>query len=79
MPGAQGPADSGSLEFEKVSLSDARKALDEAGPAVKAAQRKVENWEEQRHASGVEPLSAEAAAWLAGLPEAVQPHQLTLR
>ena len=79
MPGAQGPTDSGSLEFEKVSLSDARKALDETGPAVKTAPRKAENWEEQRHASAAEPLSNEAAAWLAGLPKAVQPHQLTLR
>ena len=39
-----GKADPGSLEFEKVSLTDARKALDETGPAAYAAPRKVENW-----------------------------------
>ena len=31
-----GNADSGSLEFEKVSLTDARKALEETGPAAYA-------------------------------------------
>jgi len=37
-----GPGDSDSLEFEKVSLSDARKALEETGPAAYAARKKPE-------------------------------------
>ena len=74
-----GNGDSGSLEFEKVSLSDARKALEETGPAAYAAPRKVENWAEKRAASPTEPLSDEAAAWIAELPASVQPRQLALR
>ena len=76
MPGS---GDSGSLEFEKVSVSDARKALDESGPAGHAAPKKTENWEAKRPQPAVEPLGEEAKAWLAELPEAVQPRQLVLR
>ena len=74
-----GPGDSGSLEFEKVSLSDARKALEETGPAAYAVPRKPENWEEKRSASLDEPLSDKASAWMAELPDAVRPRQLALR
>lgn len=74
-----GPGDSDSLEFEKVSLSDARKALEETGPAAYAARKKPENWEEKRSASLDEPLSDAAGAWMAELPDAVRPRQLALR
>lgn len=79
MPGSTKPTDPGSLEFEKVSLTDARKVLEQEGPVEYAAKRKAENWIEKRHASGPEVLSGEAAAWVAGLPEAVRPKQLALR
>ena len=36
-----GHGDPGSLEFEKVSFSDARKALEETGPAAYAAPKKA--------------------------------------
>jgi hypothetical protein len=74
-----GPGNSDSLEFEKVSLSDARKALEETGPAAYAVPKKSENWEEKRSTSSDEPLSDEATAWLAELPEAVRPRQLAGR
>lgn len=74
-----GTADPGSLEFEKVSLNDARKALEETGPAAYAARTKPENWEEKRTQAPAEPLSDEANAWLADLPESVRPRQLALR
>lgn len=74
-----GPGDSDSLEFEKVSLSDARKALEETGPAAYAAPKKPENWEEKRSASLDEPLSDATSAWMAELPDAVRPRQLALR
>lgn len=74
-----GPGDSDSLEFEKVSLSDARKALEETGPAAYAAPKKPENWEEKRSASLDEPLSDAASAWMTELPDAVRPRQLALR
>lgn len=74
-----GKADPGSLDFEKVSFTDARKALEETGPAAYATPKKVENWEEKRTATASEPLSDEANAWMAELPEAVRPRQLALR
>ena len=76
MPGNR---DTGSLEFEKVSLTDARKALEETGPAAYATPKKSENWESKRSAAPSEPLSDEASAWLNELPAAVQPRQLALR
>ena len=74
-----GTADSGSLEFEKVSLTDARKALDETGPAAHAAPKLRENWEEKRTQAPAEPLSDETSAWMSELPDAVRPRQLALR
>jgi hypothetical protein len=69
--------DPGALEFEKVSLSDARKALDETTGAY--AKRKAEDWQAKRKPTPSEPLSDDAAAWIAGLPPSVQPRQLALR
>jgi hypothetical protein len=74
-----GPADEGSLEFEKVSLSDARKALDETGPAAYAVAKKPVNWAEKRSETSDETLSDQANAWMAALPQAVRPRQLALR
>jgi len=74
-----GNADSGSLEFEKVSLTDARKALEETGPAVHAAPKKPENWDEKRSQTLAEPLADETNAWMAELPESARPKQLALR
>ena len=74
-----GPGGSDSLEFEKVSLSDARKALEETGPAAYAAPRKTENWTEKRTATPDEALSDAASAWMAELPDAIRPRQLALR
>jgi hypothetical protein len=65
------------LEFEKVSVSDARKALEEDGPY--AVKRVAQNWQEKRTATPSEPLSDEASAWIAELPESVRPRQLALR
>ena len=43
-----GKPDTGTLEFEKVSLTDARKALEETGPAAYATPKKTEDWEAKR-------------------------------
>ena len=74
-----GPGDPGSFEFEKVSLSDARKVLDETGPAANAAKKTPENWDEKRHDTPAESLGEDAVVWLMELPEAVRPKQLALR
>ena len=60
--------DPGSLEFEKVSFTDARKALEETGPAAYAAPNKAENWEDKRTQAVPEPLSVEASSWIAEIP-----------
>ena len=74
-----GNADSGSLEFEKVSLTDARKVLEETGPAAYVAPKKPQNWDEKRSQSATETLSDETNAWMSELPESVRPGQLALR
>jgi hypothetical protein len=74
-----GPGDTGSLEFEKVSFSDARKALEETGPAAYAVAKKTENWVEKRTETPSEALSDQASAWIAELPESIRPRQLALR
>ena len=53
MPGVSDP---GALEFEKVSFTDARKALEETGPAAYAVPKKVEDWEAKRSQTAAEPL-----------------------
>ena len=74
-----GPGDSGALEFEKVSFTDARKALEETGAAAYAVPRKPEDWEARRTQSEAEQLGDDARAWMAELPDAVRPNQLALR
>jgi len=79
MSGSRNSDDSGAFEFEKVSVNDARKALDESGPAGYQARRPTENWAEKRKGSEPEPLSDDATAWMAALPESAKPKQLALR
>ena len=76
MPGTTDP---GALEFEKVSFTDARKALEETGAAAYATRRPAENWETKRAPAPAEPLTGNATAWLAELPESVRPRQLAIR
>jgi hypothetical protein len=68
----------GALEFEKVSVTDARKALEETGPGY-AVRKTPENWEGKRKQAPTETLSDETAAWMADLPESARPRQLALR
>lgn len=69
--------DPGALEFEKVSVADARKALDETTGVY--AKRSPEDWGAKRKPSPPEPLSDATAAWMAELPDSVRPRQLALR
>ena len=80
MAGTSSDNDPGAFEFEKVSIDDARKAIEDGGPAGHASvPRKAETWDAKRHGTADEPLSAETTAWLAELPVAVRPSQLALR
>jgi hypothetical protein len=74
-----GTSDPGALEFEKVSFTDARKALEETGPAAYAVPKQVEDWEAKRAQTATETLSDATTAWIAEMPESVQPRQLALR
>jgi hypothetical protein len=71
--------DAGAFEFEKVSVADARKALDESGAGAYAVRRQPENWEAKRKDTAPETLGEATQAWLAELPEGVRPKQLALR
>ncbi|MGH8802783.1 MAG: hypothetical protein ACREX6_10890 [Casimicrobiaceae bacterium] len=80
MAGTASDSDTGAFEFEKVSVADARKALEDGGPTGHVVVRpKSAGWDKKRQAGGDEPLSVEATAWLAALPVAVRPKQLALR
>ena len=80
MAGTSRDNDTGAFEFEKVSIDDARKAIEDGGPAGHApGPRKAESWHTKRHAAADESLSAEATAWLAELPATTRPNQLALR
>ena len=68
----------GALEFEKVSVTDARKALEETAPAY-GVKKTPENWEKKRKEAPTETLSDQTAAWMAEMPESVRPRQLALR
>jgi len=74
-----GHSDPGALEFEKVSFNDARKALEETGPAAYAVPKKVEDWEAKRSQAEPEPLNDATNTWLSEMPDSVQPRQLALR
>ena len=67
------------FEFEKVSVADARKALEEGTPGAYGVKRVAEDWRTKRTPTPSEPLSDEANAWIASLPESVRPRQLALR
>ncbi len=64
-----------SLEFEKVSVDDARKALD--GPAKSADKPATDV---RRHPETKNPVLLDATvAWMAELPDAVRPGELAQR
>ena len=57
-----------SLEFEKVSISDLRKELDQQGKAVVVRKRVVE-----RTSQATAVLADETSRWIAALPAEVRP------
>jgi len=64
-----------SLPFEKVSLEDAKKALDTVGtvPPPKVEER---DWRWARKWKPDEPLKEETAKWLLGMPPQLRPIHL---
>ena len=72
------PGNPDSFEFEKVSLDDARKMLDEQvkplGNAPKAA-----DWEIKRAPAAAETLRTTTIQWILKLPPHIQPRFLQVR
>lgn len=71
------------FEFEKVSVADARKALEDGGPAAHASTQApapaAGQWDAKRRTGAEETLSPETSAWIGTLPANVRPKQLALR
>jgi hypothetical protein len=74
-----GPNDPDALDFEKVSIADARKALDESMKPADGSKRATADHERQRAPQPAESLRTTTMQWLLKLPTAVQPRQLQVR
>jgi len=68
-----------SLEFEKVSLDDARQVLDDAVKPVYSTTRPAVSWEGRRKPAAAESLRTATLQWLLKLPPHVQPRHLQVR
>ena len=60
-----------SLEFERISIDEASKAIDR-----RVRPKTVTDWDAERRPAPPEPLTEAAAAWLVTLPIAVRPREL---
>ncbi len=68
-----------SLDFEVVSVNDARRVLDDAvKPAYTVAKPPVD-WTQRRKSAGAETLRTATLQWILKLPPHVQPRHLQLR
>lgn len=59
------------LEFERISIEEATKAIDK-----RVRPGNVKDWESERQPARAEPLIETTAAWLASLPLEVRPREL---
>jgi hypothetical protein len=72
------PGNPDSFEFEKVSLADARKMLDEQVKPVGGAP-KAADWESKRAPAVAETLHTATIQWILKLPPHIQPRFLQVR
>ena len=73
------PVKTESFDFEKVSLDDARKVLDDSvKPAYNRAVPSVD-WEKRREPHAAEMLRTATLQWILKLPPRVQPRHLQVR
>ena len=68
-----------SFEFEKVSVADARKVLDDSVKPVVDRSRPAVDWVQRRKGAGAETLKTVTLQWILKLPPRVQPRHLQLR
>jgi len=74
-----GPSNPDSFEFEKVSVDDARKVLDDAVKPVVERARPSTDVEQRRKGAPAEALKTATLQWILKLPPRVQPRHLQLR
>jgi hypothetical protein len=72
------PGNPDSFEFEKVSLDDARKMLDEQVKPVGSA-AKATDWGSKRAPAAAETLRTTTIQWILKLPPHIQPRFLQVR
>lgn len=73
------PVKPDALEFEKVSVSDARKALDEAVIPATGVKKEAANWESKRKPAAAESLRTATIQWILKLPPHIQPRHLQVK
>src|SRR3954471_7786252 len=74
-----GPQNPDAFEFEKVDLSDARKALDESLTPVVTVQKTKASWEGKRKSAAAESLRTATIQWMLKLPPHIQPRHLQVK
>ena len=68
-----------SFEFEKVSLDDARKALDDSVKPVVNVTKTATDWEKRRSPQTAEAMRTATIQWILKLPPHVQPRHLQVK
>ena len=73
------PVKPDTFEFEKVSVTEARKALDEAVIPTAGVKKPAANWESKRKSAGAESLRTATIQWILKLPPHIQPRHLQVK
>ena len=68
-----------SFEFEKVSVADARKVLEDSVKPAAGVVRAATNWEGKRKLAQAETLRTATIQWILKLPPHVQPRHLQVK
>jgi hypothetical protein len=68
-----------SFEFEKVSMADARKALEDSVRPAGGVVRPAANWDGKRKPAPAETLRTATIQWILKLPQHVQPRHLQVK
>ena len=74
-----GPGNPDSFEFEKVSMADARKALEDSVRPAGGTVRPAANWAGKRKPATAETLRTATIQWILKLPPHVQPRHLQVK
>jgi hypothetical protein len=74
-----GPGNPDSFEFEKVSLDDARKALDDSVKPASGVTRASADYAQRRTPQQAESMRTATVQWILKLPPHVQPRHLQVK